>query len=41
MYTHAKFQDANIYNKKVTRDEAELFDQPSYDYIGLIVCTIM
>ena len=30
MYTHANFQDASIYNKEVTREEAELFDQPSY-----------
>ena len=27
MYTHANF---SIYNKEITREEAELFDQPSY-----------
>ena len=30
MYVHANFQDATIYNKKVTREEALLFDPPSY-----------
>ena len=30
MYVHAHFQDATIYNKKVTREEALLFDPPSY-----------
>ena len=30
MYVHANFQDATIHNKKVTREEVELFDQPSY-----------
>ncbi len=27
MYILANFQDASIYNKKVTREEVELFDQ--------------
>ncbi len=30
MYIHGNFQDATIYYKKVTREEAERFDQPSY-----------
>ncbi len=30
MYAHAKFQDGTIHNKKVTREEEELFDQPWY-----------
>ncbi len=30
MYVYANFQDDTIYNKKVTREEVELFDQPSY-----------
>ncbi len=29
----ANFQYATIYNKKVIREEAELFDQPSYSPI--------
>ncbi len=29
MYVHASFQCGTIYNKKVTREEEELFDQPS------------
>ena len=29
MYIHANFQYTTIYNKKVTREEAELSDQPS------------
>ncbi len=28
---HVKFKDATIYNKKVTRVEVELFNQPSYN----------
>ncbi len=34
MYVHANFQDAT-YNKN-TREEVELFDQPSYIY----TCTV-
>ena len=29
-YMHVNYQDATVYNKKVTREEKELFDQPSY-----------
>ncbi len=29
LYVFEDFQDASIYNKKVTREEVELFDQPS------------
>ena len=32
MHIHANFQDATIYNKKVTMEEAELFDQPLWKY---------
>ena len=37
MYVHANFQDAKvtIYNKNVTREEVELFDQPSYIFDGV------
>ena len=31
MYVHANFQDTN--NKKVTSEEVELFDQPSYSLL--------
>ena len=30
MYICANFEDATIYNKKVTREEVDLFDQPLY-----------
>ncbi len=30
VYVHANFQDATIYTNKATREEVELFDQPSY-----------
>ncbi len=32
MFAHADFQDTTIYKKTVTKEEVELFDQPSYEY---------
>ncbi len=29
-FVHANFENATIHHKKVTREEVELFDQPSY-----------
>ena len=31
MYVHTNFQDATIFSNEATREEVELFDQPSYN----------